>query len=534
MEKRSVQRGCLLVVVVLATILRVYDLGNLPSGFFCDEAGLGYNAFTIAEAGTDEHGNKFPLFFWSFGVSYKNPAYIYSAAIPVKLFGASEFSVRLTSALYGIATVIAVFFVGRALISAWAGFFAALFLALCPWHIHFSRIAFELIAFPFCFTVAMIFLVRFTQGRKTLPLAMLFFGLCFYTYQIANLTVPLFLIGFTLLYLPDLLTKRFLQAVTAFIVLVVTISPVLYFYYEHQDLTTQYFRNTTHFTDHEPTLVQAQRFFRYYQQFFSESFLFTNGDNIVRHAVRNHGELYWFYLPFMALGAIVCLFKRDRAPKLILWWLAVYPIAPSFMTEIPTASRGIIGVVPFCLLGGIGFTAALRLLGWVLRWRPLVLATQVAAVCASSYFLVPEVYNYLRDYIVEYPKYSAPTYGGFQYGYRDAIQYMESRRGEFDRLMLTAVEVNQPQVFPLFYRAVDPRKNYAERIGFEILNPAEYGRYKMDQRILYSLRPNDLKLFSDYEVHKRIEAPSGRVEFLITEVKKAQALLKELDGLGAF
>jgi len=96
--------GALLTVVAVAAALRIFQLGDLPAGLYCDEAALGFNAHTIAHAGVDEHGNFLPLYFWSFDLAYKNPVFVYAAAVPVRLLGLDEFSVRLTSALFGIGT----------------------------------------------------------------------------------------------------------------------------------------------------------------------------------------------------------------------------------------------------------------------------------------------------------------------------------------------------------------------------------------------------------------------------------------------
>jgi len=530
MQSLRVQYAALTVVVALAAALRLYDLGDHPAGFYCDEAGLGYNAYTIANAGTDENGNRYPLFFWSFGVSYKNPAYIYAAAIPVKLFGTTEFAVRVTSAMFGIGTVIGLFFLGRTLMGPWLGLFSAFFLAIVPWHLHFSRIAFELISFPFFFVLGLNFFIRFTQGKRTLPAAMFFFGLCFYAYAIANLFVPLFVLIATLLFLP-MFFRRWGQTAIALVVLIATVAPIASFYLERFGSTgSQYFRNTTHLQEGETLAVQAERTWSYYQRFFSPEFLFERGDPIVRHAVPGFGELYPAFLPLLLLGLAVALFWPNRATKLLLVWLLLYPLGASLMTEIPSATRAIIGVPVFCLLAGLGVVAVLRALGWIGRWRPLALTLQTAAVCAGLYVLVPQVQAYLHAYFVSYPAQSAPGYGGFQYGYRDAIHYMESRRDEYDLLMLTAVEVNQPQVFPQFYRGVAPgRPN-----GYLILNPAEYGRYSMNQRILGAVRPTDLDLFSDYEIHREIVAPGGRTEFVVAELRARKNFLTNWLILGLF
>jgi 4-amino-4-deoxy-L-arabinose transferase-like glycosyltransferase len=517
MQRPVIQRALLLVVVALATALRVYQLKDLPAGFFCDEAGLGYNAYTIASAGTDEAGHRFPLFFWSFGVSYKNPIFVYAAALPVKLLGLDEFSVRLTSAVFGVGTVIGIFFLGRALFSGWVGLFAAILLAVCPWHLHFSRIAFELISFPFLFVIGMTFLVHFTQGRRTLAAAMVFFALCFYAYQPANLFVPLFLVGFMLLYLP-LLLRRWGESVVALAVVLATAAPAAIFHYTHQPQSTQYFRGMTWVRLDDDLREQAEWFGQFYRQFFSREFLFERGDRILRHAVRTSGELLPFYAPFLLVGAAVCLFRRDRASKLILWWLAVYPVAPTLMNEIPSASRGIIGAPAFCLLAGIGFGTAMYIVGWIGHWRPVSLALQLATLAAAGYVLLPEVQRYLTAYFSDYPKYSAPGYEGFQYGYRDVIAYMEPQRWRYDQLLISAVEGNQTQIFPLFYNRVLPQDAAGHDGGYVIIDPARY-RSTTKQRVLAALRRSDLQLFSDYTIQRPIVAPGGQEEFVITEVR---------------
>ena len=534
MERRGVQWACILAVAVLATALRVYQLNDVPAGLFCDEAALGYDAYAIGTAGIDETGQRFPLFFWSFGVSYKNPVFIYAAVIPVKLLGLDEFSVRLTAALFGVGTVIGIFFLGRALFTPWVGFFAAVLLTVCPWHLHFSRIAFELISFPFLFVIGATLLVRFTQGRRTLPAALFFLGMCVYAYAIADLFVSLFLLGFVALYLPTL-WRRWRETLLAVAVLAATVAPAGVFLYTHHQYSTLYFSRTTNLRPNEDLRTQAERLGRYYLEFFSRSFLFEHGDPIVRHSVRGLGELLPFYAPFLILGAVVTALRRDRASKLILWWLALYPVGASLMTEIPSASRGIIGVPAFCLLTAIGLGAALRFLGWIARWRPLAFALQGAALVGAGYVLAPEVRQYLTAYFVDYPKYSAPTYGGFQYGYRDAIHYMETQRGKFDLFLMTAVEVNQPQIFPLFYNHIDPI-DWTKRhdLGYLIIDPAEYARYLPDQRILAALRPSDLTLFGDYTIHRDIVAPGGQKEFVIAEVRARKRYLTQWLLLGLF
>ena len=57
----------LALLLILAGFFRFYQLGNLPPGTHCDEVSVGYNAFSIYQAGIDEWGNRYPLTFKAFG-----------------------------------------------------------------------------------------------------------------------------------------------------------------------------------------------------------------------------------------------------------------------------------------------------------------------------------------------------------------------------------------------------------------------------------------------------------------------------------
>src|SRR5215470_6852436 len=135
----------LLCIVIVAGAVRMTGLRDLPPGLFCDEAGNGYNAYLLLTTGRDENHELLPLYVWSFGVSYKNPVFIYASMLPIALLGLNEFSVRLTSACFGVLAVLGMGVLGRRVFGSAGGLLAALLLAVVPWHVHFSRIAFELI-----------------------------------------------------------------------------------------------------------------------------------------------------------------------------------------------------------------------------------------------------------------------------------------------------------------------------------------------------------------------------------------------------
>ena len=73
-------------------------LSWVPPGLYADEASVGYNAWTIAQFGVDEHGIRFPLFFEAFG-EYKNPIYIYALALLLLFLPLTSAVARFPAAL---------------------------------------------------------------------------------------------------------------------------------------------------------------------------------------------------------------------------------------------------------------------------------------------------------------------------------------------------------------------------------------------------------------------------------------------------
>ena len=516
----------LLALIVAAALgLRVHRLADLPAGFFCDEAGNGYNAACLLYSGRDETGARWPLYVWSFGTSYKNPVFLYSAMLPIAALGPTELAVRLTAALWGMLTVLAMFFLGRALMGSAVGLLAALLLAVCPWHLHFSRIGFELIALPFFVTCALTCLVRWTQGRRTLGQAAVLLGLSLYTYVPAKLFVPLFLAGFALLYRRELLA-RWRESALAAALLALAALPVAIFDLAHRGQSGAYFEQTTILAQGGGPLAIARQFVANYLEFFSPQFLFeASNDRIIRHSVGEHGELYPFMAPLLVLGVLAALLRRDRALRLPLLWLALYPIAAALMNEIPSASRGFIGAAAFCLVAAIGAGAVLRLASGISQRRAVAWGIQAALAVALLAVLVPAARAYWLRYSIVYPLESAKEYTGFQFGHRRVLEVFRERYDDFDLLLLGTRRSNQPEAFLRFYDGLRQPERADAAPPFEhrpkmVASSAEARDHFDGRRILFAVLPEELPLFADAEVIERVIAPDGSAAFVLVAASR--------------
>ncbi len=189
----------LISILTLAAFLRLYNLGSFPA-LNADEAAIGYNAYSLLETGKDEHGNSWPVHFQSFN-DYKPGGYFYFVLPFVKLLGLNEWAVRLPSALFGIITVLLVYLLVKELFKDEAfALTSSFFLAISPWHIHFSRGGWEVNTATFLITLGFWLFIKSVKKPKFLILSSLFFVLSLYTYHAARIITPLLVIGLMLVY----------------------------------------------------------------------------------------------------------------------------------------------------------------------------------------------------------------------------------------------------------------------------------------------------------------------------------------------
>ncbi len=92
-----------LLILIIGT--HVIKLADIPAGLYVDETSIGYNAALISQSGFDEHHTYYPVYFKAFG-EYKNPIYIYAVALIFKIFGISDFTLRITSFIFYMAALI--------------------------------------------------------------------------------------------------------------------------------------------------------------------------------------------------------------------------------------------------------------------------------------------------------------------------------------------------------------------------------------------------------------------------------------------
>lgn len=184
----------LISVILLGSLIRLYRLNEFPAGLHFDEAQAGYNAYLIGETGKNIHGQKFPLYIDSWG-DYR-PAFIsYLTIIPVKLFGLTHASTRLSTVTSGILLGIIGYWLARICFrNSKIAILAMLLTMISPYNTIVSRGTLEgLIDAVFNLT-AIILLLRVIKNQELiwLPPIYLCYLLGYFSYMTGRMLAPFF------------------------------------------------------------------------------------------------------------------------------------------------------------------------------------------------------------------------------------------------------------------------------------------------------------------------------------------------------
>jgi len=504
------------LIVILGFAIQIYRLSDTPPGFFADEAAIGLNAYTLLKNGTDEYGNRFPLFFKSFG-DYKSPIAFYTTVPFVALLGLNEFAVRFTSVVFGLLNIIMIYLLVRQLLNKHPhntaiALFSSLFLAISPWHTHMSRIGWE--AFTQMLFLIMLGSYIFLLAQKKprlLPASVFVFALALYCYFPARVFVPLFGLGLFLANAKFFWNHK-RETLISIILLSVLLAPLAY--HQLSPMGWSRWNMVSVFSHPSSDKSVLDHTVDNYLSHFSFNFLFRKGDigmpgqSITRHSVRGLGELYLFQLPLIFIGAYVLWDSRYRKVfAIIALWLILYPLGSAFtISESAQATRSFVGVIPFQILSAAGLWA---LLDFMSQKKKLLYVISIFIVTGV---ILASVAHYLNAYFVKYPMYSSEFYG-WQYGARDIVKYFISVESEYDDLIM-APDFNAPDIFISFYS-----QNFEK--GCKKCIVGRFEKYNKEKRQLFAVRTYELEASqynSSFVPINTIYHPNGNVAFLIGEI----------------
>jgi 4-amino-4-deoxy-L-arabinose transferase-like glycosyltransferase len=360
-------REKLVIILIIASFLRLYNLTVLPPGLYPDEAMNGNNAVEALEADPPAGGWKvfYPENFGREGL------FINIQSLFVAAFGNQPWALRLPSAIFGILTVLGLYFLTKELFHAKLALLASFLLATSFWHINFSRIGFRAImASAFLVWSLYLLLKSLNQtkniGHWLLPaLAGLVYGLGFHSY-IAYRATPLLL-----LFLIAIIWKELSKIFGIFILFTFLAGLPLgiYFLENPADFLGRtagisIFNSETPIADLALNSIKTLGMFNFV------------GDFNWRHNIAGRPLLFWPVGIMFLAGAYLSLrkiFKEKEwlSSESIIWFWFLTALFPVVISNegIPHALRSIIMVPPVFILSAIGGMKIYELLKENVGWK---------------------------------------------------------------------------------------------------------------------------------------------------------------------
>jgi len=391
-------------------------------------------------------------------------------------------------------------------------------LAISPWHIQFSRIAFEANS---GITINIWAVAIFLMGLRKkifLPFSAALFGLGMYAYHSERIFLPLLLFVLLAIYRKQIFVKEHIKILIISIIIGIIVSapliPVLF-----NKSAMMRLRGTSSFTDQTNLLSRDIRKIEMDRQLgdtfgalldnrrivwlktiasgyishFSLRWLFLTGDN-PRHHAPDMGLLYLFELPFLLYGIYFLLKTKNKEPGTIVLfsWLLIAPIAASPTTGLPHAIRTLVFLPVFQIITAVGLLSFFSSIGGKIKW---------ILICIFSLFAIANITYYLNMYFVHMnPEFSEY----WQQGNKEAVMITEKLKSKYDKVVVST-QIEQSYMFFLFYTKYDPVmylahggtnsgsfeevKNTFDTYEFRKIN---WSQEKRDGSILYVGAPGDM------------------------------------------
>lgn len=438
----------ILLILLLAFFLRFYRISQAPASLDWDEVAIGWNAHTIFHSRRDEFGTRLPLVFRSFG-DYKSPFLIYLTAPFVGFFGMNEFSVRFPSAFFGSLSILVFYFLIKELFKKRKlkiGLIASFLLAINPWHLQFSRPAFEPnSALFFILLGTWLFFKAINSRPFYLLLSSLAFVFSLYSYHSPKIFLPLFFIGLFVLYRKKLLQIKgwLLGSILLAGILLWPLAKIHLFEQGSARLQGSSVFYTEKGEKRPMDLELGKKIVRNYLVHFSPQFLFFGNPDNPRIKMKEMGLLYWVEAPFLLFGLYLLIKqRRDKWAKFLLFWLIIGPVPAMIGRDTPHSIRA------FNILPALITTIAIGVDGAFQKLRD-----KRKKRMKSFYYLLIGlfIFNFAYYFYTYHWKYSVATAKDWQYGYKELAHYLRDEEDKVEKIIVTSA-YGQPHIFIQFWQ----------------------------------------------------------------------------------
>jgi 4-amino-4-deoxy-L-arabinose transferase-like glycosyltransferase len=494
----------LIAVTVLAFFLRTFRISQIPPSLTWDEVSIGYNAWSIMKTGRDEHGVFLPVSHFTAYGDYKPPLSVYLTVPFLLLFGLNEAAVRLPSAVFGTLTVFLTYYLVSALgnlvkgdnrLMRRSGLAAAAILAVSPWHLNLSRAGFEANIALFFLVLGIYLVFMAAKNPKLWLFAWLPFSAGIYTFNSTRYSAPILGLGL-LVFFRKHIKANFPVFAKGAIIALISLLPIIPHLFSPEARLR--FQEVNIFSD--PAVVElsnrrigesgqawwakivynrrigyARSYLLHFFDHFEPWFLFIKGDGNPKFSTQDTGQLYLPDAPLLGIGIISLLAQFPALGVFLLSWLLAAIFPAGVARETPHALR-ILNTLPvWQIFTAFGLVKLLDILENKAGGR-------IAVAFGVAVYLFFVGY-YLHGYYVHYPVVYAREW---QYGYREALAYVNKHESLYDAVYITD-NIGRPYMYSLFYFQTDPafflqnKNSYFDAAGF--YHVTGFGKYRFFSRL---------------------------------------------------
>lgn len=476
----------LILITALAAFLRLYRLTESPPSLFVDEADVGYQAYSLINTQKDYFGNFLPTHLQSFA-DFRTPFYIFATIPSVLLFGLNSFSVRIPAAIFGIVNIPVLYFLTRHFLKKLElrhqillGLSSAFFLSILPWHIHYSRVAFEVTMLLLFLSIGLLLFFEYLAKKNPilLFLSIGFFCLTPYIYSTAKLMAPLLLLIILFLYRTEVLKIGKTSMLIGLGVALIIASPLIIDIFFGQGLSRfsvlsvfankntigpfQHFQWLSSYANYyipfifvhpqKLSLIFLSRpvqlfidIFSAYFSAFSPQFLMFNGDPNPRHSLPTIGVFGVTTTIIFYIG-LYHLFKNisNLQNRLLLGLLVISPLPASITIEGQYhATRNFLFILPATIIMCLGIYQLL------VQKSKFLLPIFVILITLLSFEILRN--QYLQQVI--YPK---SSYIYWNWGWQENSYKIKSLHKNYDYVFVDNLGGTPVQTFYAFYNYINP------------------------------------------------------------------------------
>ena len=476
-----------IVLFFIFAFLLFYKVTEIPTPWHVDEAGMAYDALSIAEYGVDCYLYKNPVYFINFG-SGQNALYTYLAALCIKLLGYSVLAIRLPAIILSLAAFIMFVRMVHRELGETAALTAAVLFCILPFSIMHSRWALEsYLLFPMTVISTSVFTEAAASGKTRLYIySGILFGLTLYSYAIAYIFLAIFLL-ICLPYLLILKQIRWKQLPAMGIPLFLLALPLI----------LMLAVNNGYLSEIRTPLLSIPKMLSYRSDSISPKQILSNlqpgrgnlfyiiffNDGLMYNAVSKFGTLYYFSIPFILSGffsgcknAVKSMQGKRYAMDFIMTAVLLSALLTSLFITEPNINR----------VNEIYFPLIYFLCIGILR---VIKSRKAAALLITGIYLVLSA-GFIRYYFNDFQKVSDDSvYIASIKDLEEALVFAEEVRQ--DNRQVFVVGKNQPYIYTILALKTDPYTFDREKVT-EQLDVTSFRHYSFLRYLLWDEIPTDI------------------------------------------